>query len=95
MAVTIARDAIRCPRCGTQRVVTQRQRRRAQTTTGGILCSVCRGVGETRAFTDADIVWWLRRFDCDPPKHVPVRTFIAAGGTPAELVEFAHSVFPP
>lgn len=95
MAVTLARDTIACPRCGTQRVVTQRQRRRHNASTNGILCSICRGIGETRAFSDNDLAFWLRRYGVKPPADVPVRQFIAEGGCPADLVAFAHDIFPP
>jgi hypothetical protein len=95
MAVTVMRDTIACPRCGNRRVVTQRQRRRASATQGGILCTTCRGIGETRAFSDSDIAWWLRRFGANPPAGLPVRAFVASGGAPAELVELAHDVYPP
>lgn len=93
MTVTVARDTIVCPRCGSQRIVTTRQRRRSLAD-GGIPCSNCRGIGQTRGFTDNDLRFWLRRFDCPCPTDVPVRTFIAAGGAPAELVELAKAVYP-
>lgn len=93
MSVTVARDTIVCPKCGTQRVVTLRQRRRS-TSEGGILCSTCRGIGSTRRFSDDDLRFWLRRYGCPCPPETPVRQFIAAGGCPPELVELARDAFP-
>lgn len=95
MAVTVMRDTIVCPHCKNPRVVTARQRRRAASTEGGILCSVCRGIGETRAFNDGDVAWWLRRFGVSPPRTMTASAFVASGGAPADLVELAHDVFPP
>jgi hypothetical protein len=95
MTVTVMRDTIDCPRCGARRVVTARQRRRHMASNAGILCTKCRGIGDTRAFTDADIAWWVKRFGGEVPKGLPVRALVASGGAPPELVEFAHSVFPP
>lgn len=93
MSVTVARDTIACPKCGSQRIVTHRQRRRSLSE-GGILCSTCRGIGSTRRFTDDDLRFWLRRYNCPCPTGTPVRQFIAAGGCPPELIELARDVFP-
>jgi DNA-directed RNA polymerase subunit RPC12/RpoP len=93
MTITIARDTIVCPKCGSQRIVTHRQRRRSLSE-GGILCSICRGIGTTRRFSDEDLRFWLRRYGTPCPRGVPVRQFIAAGGCPNELVELARDAFP-
>lgn len=93
MTVTVARDTIVCPKCGSQRVVTLRQRRRSLSE-GGILCAICRGIGTTRSFSDEDLRFWLRRYDAPCPRDVPVRQYIAAGGAPPELVELARDAFP-
>lgn len=94
MAISVARDVIVCPRCGGERIVTQRQSRRAQAQGGGILCSVCRGGGTTRAFSERDLRFWLNHFGAPVPRGVPARKFIAAGGAPPELVDLAHTLFP-
>lgn len=94
MAVTVMRDTIVCPGCGSQRVVTHRQRRRAHARDGGILCSICRGFGVTRAYDEADLRFWLRRYGTPCPPGTPVRQFLAAGGAPQELIDLAQQVFP-
>lgn len=93
MTVTVARDTIVCPKCGSQRIVTFRQRRRA-TSEGGILCTTCRGIGPTRSYTEDHLRFWLDRYGTPCPADMPVRTFIAAGGAPEALVKLAHDIFP-
>lgn len=92
MSITVARDTIVCPRCGSQRVVTTRQRRRS-ISEGGIPCSNCRGVGQTRSYSENDLRFWLRRFGTAVPSGTPVRDFIVAGGAPAELIEMAKQIY--
>lgn len=94
MAVTVARDTIVCPTCGSQRVVTIRQARRARTLANGIPCTVCRGIGPTRPVRDEDYRWWLRRYGVKCPADVSPREFIVASGVPPELAELALDVFP-
>lgn len=93
MAVTVAREVITCHQCGGHRTVTDRSRRRSEQA-GGIACASCRGVGATRRCSDGDLRFWLRRFGAAPPRGMPVREFLAAGGAPAELVELARETFP-
>jgi hypothetical protein len=93
MTVTVARDTIVCPKCGNQRIVSMRQRRRTVVEGGG-LCTTCRGVGQTRPFQDDDLRFWLRRYGAEVPAGEDVSRFIAAGGCPPELAELAHDAFP-
>ncbi len=93
MAVTIAREVISCHQCGSQRVVTDRSRRRSEQK-GGIPCASCRGVGSTLRCSDGDLRFWLRRFGAAPPSGAPVREFIVAGGAPQALVDLARQVHP-
>ncbi len=88
-----APTTIQCPGCGNHRTVTPRQHRRAKTS-GGILCTICRGGTETRQHTDTDLRYWLTAYGANPPARKSVRQFIAAGGTPPELKELAQSIFP-
>jgi hypothetical protein len=94
VTVTVARNTITCPKCGSQRIVSHRQSRRATSPQGSGLCSNCRGIGTTRRFKDEHLHFWLNRYDTTCPPDMPVRTFIAAGGAPAELVELARDAFP-
>jgi hypothetical protein len=48
--------SVRCPGCGTHRILSRRQARRAG------LCLLCRSRPETPTATDDDLRWWLRRF---------------------------------
>ena len=93
MTVTVARDTIVCRSCGSRRVVDPRTARRSRQV-GGIPCGTCRGVGKTRVVKDEHLRFWLRRFGADPPKGVPVREFITAGGAPPELTELARQCNP-
>lgn len=93
MAVTVARDTIVCPGCGSQRRVSDRQARMSRTR-GGIPCTNCRGISPTRKATESDFRFWLRHFGVDAPRGTPVREFIAAGGAPHELVQLAQEVYP-
>jgi hypothetical protein len=91
MAVSVARDTIACPKCGSRRVVSNRQVRFARQK-GGIPCASCRGA--VRPVKDEDLRFWLRRFGVNAPRGVPVRDFITAGGAPRELVVLAQETFP-
>jgi hypothetical protein len=93
MTVTVMRDTITCPGCGSQRVVTLRQRRRS-TQMGGIPCTNCRGGKNTRSCSESDLRYWLRRYGVTCPTDTPVRQFIAAGGAPHELVQLAQECYP-
>ena len=94
MTVTVMRDTICCPKCGSERLVTHRQARRSNSL-GGILCTTCRGIGPSRRHNDDDLHFWLNRYGTTCPTDMPVSTFIAAGGAPPELVQLAQAVFPP
>lgn len=94
MAVTVARDTIVCPLCGSRRVVTLRQRRRAFSRDEGIPCATCRGVADTKPFSEGDLSFWLLRFGVRVPDGTDARSFVLAGGAPPELVELAKQAFP-
>lgn len=93
MTVTAMRNTITCRGCGNQRVVTLRQRRRS-TQVGGILCTNCRGGNNTKAHTDSDLRYWLKRYGANCPTDTPAREFIVAGGAPHELVQLAQECYP-
>jgi hypothetical protein len=56
------------------------------------VCADCRG--HRRSASDADLGFWLSSFGAQVPAETPPRQFIAAGGTPAELVDLCRTIWP-
>lgn len=63
MSTTVARGPenvvdVQCPNCGGWRTITARSARRASEK-----CKLCLNSPEVKEPTDADMLFWLRRFD--------------------------------
>jgi hypothetical protein len=87
-----ALPTIRCPHCGSHRVVTHRQERRARLE-GATACATCRSGSNVRSVRERDLRFWFDAYGSPQPPQ-PIRQAIAAGGAPPELVELARSIFP-
>lgn len=91
MAVAV-QPHVRCPRCGSTRVLSPRHARRVRAGVHNGLCSACRGV--RREVSEPNLRFWLDAYQAPCPAKTPVRQFIAAGGAPDELVTLARTIWP-